>query len=263
MFIMQRTIVIIATLLLVLLSSCKSEKKYVRYETLYGEAPKSIYITPLFDMMTRKSTADSALAASYARRDTLSRYFLKTLPQGLMQRGYLVTGGDSILRPGISSARRLSKLQKDTLSLLALSQGSDAILIPTLVGWKDNPIHPTVFLEYHLRSTKSGKDLMHCWVQVSREVDTTYKGEIMPLMDELWLADTLHTGLDCAIRCLMVERANLFVTQDLPFTPNSFYYKHDLYLYATNDYFKITFSNDGTMEVEPTTMEEYENSCFF
>lgn len=174
----------------------------------------------------------------------------------------MVSGGDSVLLPSITSVRRLSRLQNDDLTYFSQRNATDAVLVTTLLGWKESRTEPTLFLEYLLRSAKTGETLMHSWVRVSRTVDTTYKGEVIPLLEEVKLADTLHISLDCAMRCLMVERTNLFVTQDLPLPPTHFYYEKDRYLHAMHDYFKITFTNEGTMEVKATSMEEYENECF-
>ena len=245
-----------------LLAACSGEKKYVRYAALYEEAPHSIVISPLFDLSTRKTDADSALRAQYANRDAVSRFFVNTLPIGLQQRGYHTRPNDTILLPGIGSSKRLKALQSGDLTRFCSQMDADAVLITTLLAWKDKRTEPALFVEYQLRSTKSGRDLMHTWVKISRTIDTTYKGELIPLLEEIALADSLHVSIECAMRCLMVQQANIFVTQDLPFTTKSYHFKKDLYLPAIQQYFNATISNEGALLVTPSTMEEFENDCF-
>ncbi|MBR1516999.1 MAG: hypothetical protein IJ620_02495 [Bacteroidales bacterium] len=257
---MQRLFLAIVSLLL--LAACAGEKKCVRYAALYEEAPQKVYIAPLFDLTTRKSDADSAMKANYLCRDSVSHFFNSTLPIGLSQRGYFVIPSDSILLPGITSARRLKALQTADLSYHCVRHDADAVLIVSLLTWKEHRTEPTLFVEYQLRSTRSGRDLMHTWVKISRTVDTTYKGELIPLLDEVALSDRLHVDVECAMRCLMVQQANLFVMQDLPFTSKSYHFRKDLYLPATKQYFNATINNEGALEVTPSTMEEFENECF-
>ena len=257
---MQRLLAI--ALAAILLAACSGEKKYVHYAALYEEAPHSIYIAPLFDLSTRKTDADSAMKAQYACRDAVSRYFVRTLPIGLSQRGYHTNANDSILLPGIGAAKRLKRLQTADLGSYCSQMDADAVLITTLLTWKERRTEPTLFVEYQLRSTKSGRDLMHTWVRISRTIDTTYSGELMPLLDEITLADSLHVSIECAMRCLMVQQANIFVTQDLPFTTKSYHFRKDLYLPAMRQYFNATINNEGALLVTPSTMEEFENDCF-
>lgn len=258
----MKRLLLILPLILLAIAACKSEKKYVRYATLYEETPRSIHVAPLFDLTPHKKDADSATLCEYQRQAVAAHFFNQTIPIGIRQRGYAITTTDSILYPGIRTARRLKSLQDGDPSRYCVTHDADAILICSLLAWKGTPTEPRLYAEYQLRSTKSGRDLMHSWVRVSRLIDTAYNGQLLTLPEERTIADDLQTDIVTAIHCYMVQQANVFIMQDIPFAPSSYFHGKDLYLKATKQYFKAIINSDGTLEIEPFSLEEFENECF-
>ena len=85
---------------------------------------------------------------------------------------------------------------------------------------------------------------------------------MLTLPEERTIADDLQTDIVTAIHCYMVQQANVFIMQDIPFAPSSYFHGKDLYLKATKQYFKAIINSDGTLEIEPFSLEEFENECF-
>ncbi|MBQ0016872.1 MAG: hypothetical protein KBT04_07815 [Bacteroidales bacterium] len=259
----KRSFLLLPIAALLLLNGCKSEQKYVRYATVYDEHPLVIYTAPLYDLTVdeRNDNPDSASAVMYQYQDSAAKVLFQSLPLGLTDKGYEVVGQQGRLAIDLHRLPLRRDLLKSDISRYKSQHNVDAVLVSTLLRWKESRTSPSLYVEFTLRSTLSGKNLLHAGVCISRTVDTNWQRQLMPTQADYDLAQTMGTSVECALRCYAVQQAVHYILRDLPYC-KGYPYQRDLYLKASEEYYNINITSDGALEVKKSSMEEFENGCF-
>ncbi len=252
---------IIAILIAVLMTGCKSEKKISSYEDIYSERPTVIYLAPINDKAERKVEKYPTDIAYNNEINTAKAYLYQTLSAPLLNNGYYVIG--PVASEQIAQDKNLTpkQLRNGDLKAFNSEYGIDAVLIVTLHKWKDENGKKTAFLEYQMRSTKTNVDLMHTWVMAVKQVSTNLKGDPITLSNDTRFAKRFGMDNGTAQRCFLVEKVNDYVLRNLPTSSLRRQFEKDQYQNANPTYIKYVWI-DGGADVKNCPAEEYETNAF-
>ncbi|MBQ9639382.1 MAG: hypothetical protein IJV22_07495 [Bacteroidales bacterium] len=263
---MKRTshtyIMLAAFAALTLLSGCKSEKKASYYSNIYSEKPTLIYIAPVQDNSERKIEKYPKDIAYNVEVNSAKNYMHQTLAAPLLNHGYYVIGPVASEQIAATETRELKQLRHSDLSRYYKDYSIDAVLLTTIHRWVEKNGEWTVYLEYLLRSSKTGADLMHRWVVASKVIPTDLKRDPRPLKEDRRYAKEMNIDNGTAQRCFLIERVNDYVMRNIPLSSTMRQYEEDLYKSANPTYTRYTWNEEGKADVEPCTLEEYEQECF-
>lgn len=260
---MSRIKFIIPLLVLCLLCSCKGEKNIVTYETLYQEQPLTILLAPVQDNSKRslpKTTQDQVLNDQL---DAAAHYLRQSLSTPLVSQGYYVIAplaSDAIVT---QTGKDYRSLMNGDLKELSSRYGIDAVLLAAIHKWEkpeENEI--VVYVEYTLRSTKTGQELSHNWVRGTKLQPVDTKGSPVELASDLSYMELTGFNSRMAHRCLLLEQVSDFVLRSTPTSANRWYFKHDQYAPAAPAYYGFTILPDGSLEQSTYNEDAFGNECF-
>lgn len=253
---------IVATLITLVAAGCKSEKKGTYYSDIYAEKPVTVYIAPVEDQMERKVEKYPKDIAYNNELNAATQYFYQTMAHPLVNHGYYVIGPAASRQIAEQYPRTFKQLKDDDLAVFANRYGVDAVLVTTIHKWKEENGRWIVFLEYRLRSTKSNTELMHKWVMAVKEVPTNLKGDPQILKQDKDFAELMDFDNGTAQRCFLVEKVNDYVLRNIPISASRRQFEDDRYKSASDTYVRYTWNENGQSDVQPCSIEEYEQGAF-
>lgn len=259
---MKRYILIAAVVASGLACGCKSEKKINYYSDIYEEKPTTILIAPVIDNAERKVEKYPSDIEYNNAVNTATAYLRATMDSPLLKKGYYVIG--PMAGRAVADGVNLSKKEwaSGDITMLNKDYGVDAVLVVTLQSWKEGNGTWTACLEYQLRSTKTGHDMMHTWVLATKEVPKNMKGDPVKMKSDAAFAKKHDFDNETAQRAFLVEKVNDYVLRDLPISNSLRQFEKDLYKSANSTYIKYTWSEDGGADVGKCSVEEYEEKAF-
>jgi hypothetical protein len=259
---MKRPFIAIASILL-LLCSCKGEKRIATYEELYKEQPFVIFTAPTQDNAQRllpKTSQDQMLNDEL----TIAAQFVRqTVTKPLADQGYypLAPLATDVLTDTLKMS--YNQLNNGDIKALASLYGIDAVLLIAIHKWQEPEVNEvTVYAEYTLRSTKTGMELMHTWVRGSKMQPLDAKGIPAELSTDQEFINRTGFSNRLAHRCLLLEAMSDFVLRSLPTSAGRWYYQHDQYVPANPSFYNFTIYPDGSIERSKYSEEAFGNECF-
>jgi hypothetical protein len=254
---------ILITATLMLLCSCKSEKRIATYEDLYKEQPFVIMLAPPQDKAQRllpKTTQDQVLNDEM----TIAAQFVRqTAAKPLADQGYYVLA--PLVTDVLIDTIKMDyhQLANSDIKPLSAQFGIDAVLLIAIHKWQEPEMNEVaVYAEYTLRSTKTGMELMHSWVRGSKMQPLDAKGVPMELSTDMDFINRTGFSNRLAHRCLLLEAMSDFVLRSLPTSAGRWYFQHDQYVPANPNYYSFTIFPDGSIERSNLTEESFGNEGF-
>ena len=232
-----------------LLVSCESTKKMEHYSEMYKENPLCIYVAPVNDLSPRHAVRETVDSVYNASLNIAAKQLYLTAADPLTDAGYYVLGPLASAQIAATETRTGKQLRNENINDYKTQLGIDAILFIDLYEWKQTNDTWTAIVEYTLRSTISGGELMHVRVHATKFLPTDYKGNPKPLADDLWFAERYGCDLETAQRCRLVEILNQYVLRDLPLGSRARTYTTERYIPSHPDYFYLRIHKDGTVEL--------------
>ena len=259
---MKRTLYLTAILLLAL-TGCKGEKKIVTYEDFYKETPVNILIGPVEDNARRpiaKTSQDELLGGDLT---AAAIYLRQCLADPLLAQGYytLAPMASDIIVKTINMDYR--QLRDQDIKHLGTKYGIDAVLLTAIHKWQQPEINEVVvYVEYILRSTKTGQDLMHTWVRGRKLQPVDTHGEPVELSTDAAFIERNGTESRQAHRYILLQQMSDFALRNLPTSASRWYFQHDRYTPATPAYYGFEIGTDGAIEQTTYTEDAFGNECF-
>ena len=245
-----------------LFGACKSEKKAVYYSDIYNEKPVNVYIAPVDDQTSRRTVKYPKDAEYNNELDMAAKYLFQTLSAPLIHRGYYVMGPVVCEQIAQLTPMTPKELRTGNLQAFASRYGIDAVVNTSIIRWKEENGKWIVYLEYQMRSTKTNTELMHKWVKAVKEVPTNLKGDPVILKQDLNFAKRMNFDNGTAQRCFLVEKVNDYVMRNIPTSSTRRQFEEDMYLNATETYILYTWNDEGKADVQPLSIEEFEQGAF-
>ena len=254
------TIILIACV--ALLASCKQEQKATYYSDIYAEKPVNVYISPVNDLSERRTVKYPKDAEWNNELNTAAKYLYQTMASPLVRHGYYVPG--PVVCEEITKAIDLTpkQLRNGSLEVLATRFGIDAVVNTTILKWKEENGRWIAYIEYQMRSTKSGVELMHKWVKAVKEVPTNLKGDPIVLKQDKAFAKQMGFDNGTAQRCYLMEKVNDYVLRNIPISSTRRQFEDDLFKSATQTHILYTWNEEGKADVQPLSIEQFEQEAF-
>lgn len=234
---------------LLLLTGCKGEKKINQYSELYQEKTSVIYIAPIDDRSERSPirTADDSVYNNSLNIAAKQLYLTASDP--LVFNGYYVLGPLASAQVAAGETRSGKQLRTENIQDYQTDLGVDAILFLTIHKWENTDNAWTTEVEYTLRSTHTGGEIMHVYVHASKQLPTDFKGNPKPLSEDLDFAEKYGCDLETAQRCRLVEILNQYILKDLPSGKRSRGYAAERYTKSHPDYLNLNINPNGSVEI--------------
>lgn len=245
---MTRRPILVLLLLPMLLAGCKSEKKLARYNELYQQEPSVVYVAPLNDVSMRRAVRETEDSAYNASLNIASRQLYLTATDPLTSHGYYVLGPLASAQIAATETRTGKQLRNDIITDLHTDLGIDAVLFIDLLNWSHTYNSWSVEVEYALRSTHNGMELLHVHVNATKILPTDFKGNPKPLKADLEFAEQYGCDLETAQRCRLVEILNKYVLKDLPSGKRARHQEAEQYAKPHPEYFNLRIRQDGSVE---------------
>lgn len=242
-----RLLALIAVLPL-LLFSCKSEKKLAKYNELYNQEPAVIYVAPLNDVSPRRAVRETEDSVYNASLNIASRQLYLTATDPLTNLGYYVLGPLASAQLAATESRTGKQLRNDNINDLYTDLGIDAVLFIDLLNWTHTDNSWGAEVEYVMRSTHNGTEMLHVRVNATKQLPTDYKGNPKPLKADIEFAEQYGCDLETAQRCRLVEILNKYVLKDLPSGKRARHYEAEQYAKPHPEYFNLRIRRDGSVE---------------
>lgn len=246
---------------------CKAVKKAVSYEDVYKEQPVTVYVAPFKDNTALELVRTSREKAYNDELRAAALYMRQTIAEPLLTQGYYVlTPLASEVIAMQDSAASYKDLMNGDIKRYSTLYGVDAILLVQLHKWAKPEVNElVVYVEYTLRSTKTGVELMHTWVKGTKMQPVGVKGEPMLLASDRTFMQTM--GMDeeseeLAMRCILLEQMSDFVLRNLPTSRELRQYKRDQYTPAFPAYYGFVYDINGEIEQTQLTEDSFGNDCF-
>ncbi len=256
----------IAILMAGLMTGCKHEQKLATYGELYKEAPTTIYIAPIQDVAPRPdqnvphpTMNDKMLAMEM---DLAGKYLYQTIATPLIQQGYYVVPSLAATQIANQETRDYRQLRNGDISDYDSLYNIDALLFVTIHKWAMEEGGVIAYLEYTLRSTKTGTDLLHCWAKGYKRTGTNFKGEPIPLKSDTDFSIDMNLSDSETLRCILLKQVSHLVLHNIPTSASKRQFKDDRYHPANPNYMYIFCNENGEVESLPITMEKFEVECF-
>ncbi len=246
---MKRNRCLVLLLLPLLMVGCKGEKRMSQYKEVYQERPAVIYIAPLCDRSERHPlrTADDSIYN--ASLNTAVKQLYLTASDPLVYKGYYLLGPLASAQIAATETRTGNQLRTENIQDYHTDLGVDAILFITVHSWSNTVNTWTVEVEYALRSTHTGMEIMHTFVKGTKQLHTDFKGNLKPLGSDQVFADQYGCDIETAQRCRLVEILNQFVLADLPSGSRVREIAVQKYIISHPEYINLHISPDGSVEI--------------
>ncbi|MCQ2295347.1 MAG: hypothetical protein MJZ67_06805 [Bacteroidales bacterium] len=250
-------------MVILLTISCKGEQKIATYEDLYKEQTITILVAPVQDNTKRppvKTTQDQVLNDEL----TLAAHYLRqSCGAPLVSRGYYVIptlASDIILAQKPCTYRQLSL---DNIQYLSADYGIDAVLLVAIHKWEKPEVNEVVsYVEYTLRSTKSGLELMHCWIRGDKMQPVNEKGEPIELATDNEFISRTQIESRLAHRCILLEQMSDFALRNVPTASSRWMYQKDSKYIANPAFYGFVINPDGSIERTEYNEDAFGNECF-
>lgn len=237
-----------SVLLLALTVGCKGEKKLARYNEMYQQEPTVIYVAPLNDLSMRRAVRETVDSIYNASLNIASRQLYLTATDPLTSNGYYVLGPLASAQLAATESRMGRQLRNDNINDLKTDLGIDAVLFIDLLNWSNTSNSWSVEVEYVLRSTVNGMEMLHVHVNATKILPTDYKGNPKPLKGDLEFAQEYGCDLETAQRCRLVETLNKYVLKDLPVGKRARKHESEQYVKPHPEYYNLRIHRDGSVE---------------
>lgn len=247
--------IILLLLLPLLMVGCKGEKKMTQYSEVYRERPTTIYIAPVVDHSERRAVRSLEDSAYNASVNIATKQLYLTASDPLVYNGYYVLGPLASAQLAATETRTVKQLRNESINDYSTDLGIDAVLFLTVNNWSSTHNSWTVEVEYSLRSTQTGSEVMHTIVKATKMVHTDFKGKPKPLGDDIAFAKKYGCDLETAQRCRLVEILNQYVLKDLPSGNRSRGIAIERYIGSHQEYFNLQVNPDGSVMVVPSDEE--------
>lgn len=247
---MKHRLIILAILPLLLIG-CKGEQKMSQYREVYQERPLTIYIAPIVDHSERRalrSVEDSAYNASV---NIATKHLYLTASDPLVYNGYYLLGPLASAQLAATEQRSVKQLRNENVNDYYTDLGIDAILFLTVNSWSSTHNSWSVEVEYALRSTRTGSEVMHTVVRATKLLHTDFKGKPKPLGADQAFAAKYGCDLETAQRCRLVEMLNQFILKDLPSGSRARPVSIDRYVPTHAEFLNVQINPDGSVMIVP------------
>lgn len=244
-----KSVIIEIVILSLALIGCHGEKKMTQYTEVYQERPATIYIAPVNDRAERvavRTLEDSAFNASVG---IATKQLYLTASSPLVYKGYYVPGPVASAQLAASETRGFKQLRNENINDYYTELGVDAILFLTVNKWEQSHNSWSVEVEYVLRSTRTGSEVMHTVVKGTKLLHTDFKGRPQPLGDDCAFANKYGCDLQTSQRCRLVETINQYVLGDLPSGSRARESSIERYVPSHPEYFNLHINPDGSVMV--------------
>lgn len=245
-------------LLLVFLTliGCKGENKMVQYSELYQDRPATIYIAPINDRSERRAVRTVEDSIYNAAVNTATKQLYLTASDPLVFNGYYVLGPMASAQLAATETRTFKQLRNENINDYYTDLGVDAILFMTVNLWNSTFNSWTVEVEYTLRTTRTGSEVMHTVVRATKLVRTDFKDKPIVLREDQAFANRYGCDIETAQRCRLVEILNQFVLKDLPSGIRARENSIERYIPTHPEYYNLHINPDGSVMIVPSDDEE-------
>ena len=251
---MKRNRLIVILLAMVVLASCKSEKKLEQYSEIYKERPTVIYVAPLNDLSLRRAVRTPEDSLYNLSLNIAAQQLFLTATDPLVFNGYYVPGPLASAQIAATEWRTGKQLRNENINDYKTDLGIDAVLFITIHSWANTSNSWTVETEYVLRSALSNNELLHVSVAAKKILPTDFKGNPIPLGEDKVFAQKYGCDLETAQRCRLVETLNKFVLKDLPTGKRAREHRTERYIRSHPEYFNLVIHPDGSVQMQQTEM---------
>lgn len=256
------TLLVLSSSLLLLLC-CKSEKKVASYDDLYKEKPVTVLIVPVQDntkQLEVKTTQDKLFNEEL---QSAACYLQQTVAEPLIFQGYYTPAPLATQALIDRINKDYKQLMRDDIKELSSLYGIDAVLLVAIHKWQEPEINEIVaYVEYTLRSTKSGTELMHTWVRGSKLQPVDNLGEPIELQTDAEFIERNGMESRLAHRCILLREMSGFVLRNLPTSVSRWHFKHDQYIPSNPTFYGFVINPDGSLERKEYTEDAFGNECF-
>ena len=104
-------------------------------------------------------------------------------------------------------------------------------------------------MEYALRSTHTGVEVMHAFVKATKQLSADFKGNLIPLGEDKAFADEYGCDIETAQRCRLVEIVNQYVLADLPSGRRVRDNAVERHIISHPEYINLNITPDGSVEM--------------
>ena len=246
---LRRVSLLVFSFYLLLFVACESTKKMEQYSDIYQERTGTIYVAPVNDISSRRAVRETVDSVYNASLNIAAKQLYLTAADPMTAEGYYVLGPLASAQIAATETRTGKQLRNESVGDYYTELGIDAILFIDLEEWRHTNDSWTAIIDYTLRSTQSGTELMHVRVNATKFLPTDHKGNPKPLVDDLRLAKRYGCDLETAQRCRLVEITNQYVLRDLPMGSRAKTYSTERYIPSHPDYFYLRIHRNGTVEL--------------
>ena len=251
---MKRLLMVLAVTLLMV--ACSSEKKMDQYSDIYRERPSVVYVAPLNDLTPRRALRTTEDSLYNLSLNIAAKQLFLTASDPLVYHGYYVPGPLASAQIAATEWRTGKQLRNENIEDYYTDLGIDAVLFLTINGWTTTSNSWTVEVEYVLRSTASGNELMHVLVTARKTLPTDFKGNPLLLKEDKKFAEDYGCDLETAQRCRLVETLNQYVLKDLPAGKRAREHRTERYIPSHPEYFNLQIHTDGSVELKKTELTD-------
>lgn len=256
---MKRSAYILALISIVLIS-CESTKKMEQYSEIYQEGVGTIYVAPVNDISPRRAVRETIDSVYNTSLNIAAKQLYLTAADPMTAAGYYVLGPLASAQIAATETRTGHQLRNENINDYHTRLGIDAVLFIDLIEWKHTNDSWTAIVDYTLRSTHSGTELMHVRVNATKFLPTDHKGNPKPLVDDLEFAKRYGCDLETAQRCRLVEILNQYILRDLPSGSRARSYSTERYIPSHPDYFYLRIQRNGSVELFDAMLIEQANT---
>lgn len=232
-----------------LLAACGGQKRLEHYSEVYSERPATIYVAPVNDCSQHKAVRETKDSVYNASITIAAKQLYLTAADPLTDMGYYVLGPLASAQIAATETRSGKQMRNDNINDYHTVLGIDAVLFIDLVKWSSTSSSWTAEIEYTLRSTHTGSELMHVRVNSTKFLHTDHRGNPKPLSDDLRFAERYGCDLETAQRCRLVEITNQYVLRDLPSGERARSYDAERYVQSHPEFFYLRIQRDGSVEL--------------
>ncbi|MBR4739109.1 MAG: hypothetical protein IK058_03795, partial [Bacteroidales bacterium] len=228
------------------------EKKMAQYSEVYRERPATIYIAPLVDHAERRAVRVLEDSLYNVSVNVATKQLYLTASDPLVFNGYYVLGPLASAQLAATETRTVKQLRNENINDYYTDLGIDAVLFLTVNQWSSTHNSWTVEVEYSLRSTRTGSEVMHTVARATKMLHTDFKGNPKPLGEDLDFAKKYGCDLETAQRCRLVELLNQYVLKDLPSGSRARGNSIERHTGSHAEYFNLQVNPDGSVMLVPS-----------